>query len=253
MTNDFHIIIPARYGSQRLKGKMLLDLAGEAVIYHTYRQALKSNPASIMIATEDPLMVRYFEDKGLPYCLTSATHLTGTDRIAEVVLNGDYDDDAIIVNVQGDEPFMRPSMIKVAVDLLKQDKVAVMSTVCMVIDNMEDFRNPMIVKVVRDTQQRALYFSRSPIPVYRDTPDVLPKAYRHVGLYAYRASFLRQWPSLQPSLLEEIESLEQLRVLEAGERILVGDVPSHALFEINTEADLVRANAMYSHMKTLLE
>lgn len=242
MSNNFHIIIPARYQSSRLPGKLLMMLGDKSVLERVYLQAMLATPLSIVIAADHPLIFEHAKSFTDHVVMTAVEHPTGTDRLAEVVGKGNYQADDIIVNVQGDEPFIEPQLInQVAKGLM--DSTAAMSTLCWPLDNVEQLHNPNVVKVVRDHFNNALYFSRSAIPAWRDKPDCIDHAYRHIGLYAYRASFLLEFVSLAPTILEQCEALEQLRALVAGYKIRVEQACLMPRQDINTKADLLLAAA----------
>lgn len=237
---DFHIVIPARYQSSRLPGKLLMPLGNKTVIQRVYEQACLANPASVIIATDHEDIAQHVESFGAPYRMTSVEHPSGTDRIAEVIRKNNYHPEDIIVGVQGDEPFIAPELIQqVAINLQNND--ASMSTLCWPIMSLEELHNSNIVKVVRDRHQFALYFSRSAIPMHRDNGSILTHCYRHIGLYAYRAAFLSDFVTWPAGQYEQCESLEQLRVLEAGFKIHVGDALAAPKQEINTHEDWQKA------------
>jgi len=237
-----HLVIPARYSSTRLPGKALIDIGGKPLLQRVYEKARESNAESITIATDDDRIFQAAEKFGAEVCMTSSAHQSGTDRIAEVVSVMEWSDDTIVVNLQGDEPLMPASLLdQVAATLQSHDR-AVMSTACHKIDNENDYRDPNVVKVVVDREGYALYFSRASIPWHRDaissgiTPD-LP-AHRHIGLYAYRAGFVKQYAQWSPCNLEKAESLEQLRVLWQGYQIAVCEATELPGPGVDTEADL---------------
>ena len=225
----FKVVIPARYASTRLPAKPLLDLGGKPMVARVAERALLSGAEEIWIATDHPEVMGAAAKNGLEALLTRTDHSTGTDRLAEVVELRGWDDDAIIVNVQGDEPLIDPALIKQMAQQLAQSGADI-ATVAHPVDNASDFANPNIVKVVCKADGDAMYFSRAPIPYARDLfalesgisslPAEMP-AYRHIGLYAYRARFLRAYARLTPSPLEHFEALEQLRALWHGYRISV--------------------------------
>lgn len=249
LTPEFHVIIPARYNSTRFPGKLLQTIHNESVIQRVYQQALKAKPSSILIATDDERIATHAESFGASVQMTSTKHLTGTDRIAEVIGIIDFPPDSIIVNVQGDEPFIAPELIRqVAQSLTKSSNP--IATLCAPLENQDQLLNPNIVKVVRDQKNNALYFSRSPIPLNRDKPNEIEHCFKHIGLYAYRASFLLdfvQWPSCS---LEQSEALEQLRVLWMGYGITVEEACTLPLQDINTYEDLILANQFMDSLLT---
>ena len=242
---SFHVIIPARYQSTRLPGKLLMDLNGLTVIERVYRQAVLANPLSITIATDDELIFEQATRFGANVLMTAVTHQSGTDRIAEVVGRGGFSPDDIIVNVQGDEPLIAPELIIQVAKSLSTATMAPMATLCWPIDDEGMADNPNVVKVVRDVHHHALYFSRSPIPFYRDKTPRPKQMFRHVGLYAYRAAFLLEFVSLPVCELESAEALEQLRVLWAGYHIKVDEACICPLQDINTADDLERARRTF--------
>ncbi len=241
------VIIPSRFDSTRFPGKALATLKGKSIIQHVYEQASRSRLAKeVYVATDDQRIydqVRAFNGHAV---MTSGAHTCGTDRIAEAAKNIECD---IIVNVQGDEPFVRPDMIDDTIQLLRDNEKASMSTLCVRIDNQEDLLSPHIVKVVMDRDGYAMYFSRSPIPYYRDdwkdlnsishVPDktVLMK---HIGIYGYRKNVLMDFTSMEKSGLENIEKLEQLRALSAGLKIKVKETEFNTI-GIDTKEDLRKA------------
>lgn len=239
MTVAMHIIIPARYESTRLPGKLMMLIDGVPIIERVYRQALQANPASIRIATDSHVIADHMINIGAEVVMTAASHRSGTERIAEVVQQVGYTDDAILVNVQGDEPFVDPKLIQQVAQALQADTDVMMSTLCWPIESLAQFHNPNAVKVVCDHRQHALYFSRSPIPCSRNNPDAYQQAFWHIGLYAYRAHFFQkmmQWPVCE---LEDHEGLEQLRVLWMGYSIHVEQACVKPLQDVNTMADLM--------------
>ena len=237
MSTDFHVIIPARYQSSRLPGKLLMELQGQTVLERVYRQALKANPRSVTIATDSELIFKEATDFGAAVKMTSLSHQSGTDRIAEVVAQGAFSSEDIIVNVQGDEPLIPPELITQVAQSLSTAESALMATLCYPIQEEALYHNPHVVKVVRDRHKHALYFSRSAIPFDKDAGPLL----RHIGLYAYRASFLLDVVSWPVCELEAREALEQLRVLWAGYKIKVEDACVPPLQDINTSEDLEQA------------
>ena len=240
----FYVVITARYASTRLPGKPLLEIAGKPMVVCVVEQAQKSGAKQTIVATDDQRIVDAVNQHGYAAMLTRTDHVSGTDRIAEVALREDWHDDAIVVNVQGDEPLIEVSLIVEVVKMLANSKEAVMATACYPIQSQSDFLNPNIVKVVLDGQSNALYFSRAPIPYPRDAfanneemPPNIP-AYRHVGLYAYRTSFLKQYANIQPAAIEQYECLEQLRVLHQGYKIAVAISKTPPATGVDTEHDL---------------
>jgi 3-deoxy-manno-octulosonate cytidylyltransferase (CMP-KDO synthetase) len=231
------IVIPARYASSRLPGKPLLKETGKYLIQHVYEQASQTQAHEVIVATDDERILRAVTGFGGRAVMTRADHPSGTDRVAEVAKNLDAD---VIVNLQGDEPLIEPAILDLLPDLLRQDPAADVATLAAQIMSVEQWRDPNCVKVVRDSCGRALYFSRSPIPLVRDgQPDFTrqpPMFLQHLGLYAYRRSFLLTLATLPPDPLEQLEKLEQLRVLAIGRCIQVG-VIEHTARGVDTPAD----------------
>ena len=248
----FTVLIPARLASTRLPNKPLADIAGVPMVVRVAQRAAQSQAARVVVAADDAQIVAACTTHKVEAVLTRADHATGSDRLAEAcTLLGAADDD-LVVNVQGDEPLIAPAMIDACAALLAERTDCVMSTVAHAIDDAADLRNPNVVKVVCDAAGRALYFSRAPLPWWRDgyaqgiaaLSD--PPPLRHVGLYAYRAGFLRRFPSLPPSPLEALESLEQLRVLWHGERLAVHVSDSRPGPGVDTPEDLARVRALFA-------
>jgi len=235
------IVIPARYASSRLPGKPLLKVTGKYLIQHVYEQALRSKRATdVVVATDDSRIMAAVNSFGGRAVMTRRDHPSGTDRVAEVASGLDAD---IIINLQGDEPLIDPSALDLLPDLLERDPQAKLATLAVPLTSLEAYRSPNVVKVVRDRQGRALYFSRSPIPMVRDgEPELtkLPQLFlQHLGLYAYRREALLELAARPPELLEESEKLEQLRVLAIGWSIQVG-VIGHAGRGVDTHDDYDR-------------
>ncbi len=241
-------IIPARYGSTRLPGKPLADIGGKPMIRHVYENASRARILDrVLVATDDRRVEEAVKDFGGEVVMTSKDHASGTDRIAEVArkIKADW-----VVNVQGDLPFIRPETITRAVRPMRRDRSIPMGTVCTPIDDEEEWRNPNIVKVIRDAKGFAIYFSRATIPYPRNDISLARDGrggankkvwgQRHLGLYVYRRDFLLKFARLRPTLLEQAESLEQLRALVYGHRIFVADVEERSV-EVDTPEDLERA------------
>ena len=241
---EFYVVIPARYASTRLPGKPLLDIAGKPMVVWVVERAMQSGAKQVVVATDDTRIFETVTQYGFQAIMTKADHTSGTDRIAEVVSAQGWRDEAIVVNVQGDEPMIEPSLIVDVAIKLAHSHEAVMATACHTIQSKADFLNSNVVKVVLDVNGNALYFSRAPIPYPRDAfaaglalPLDMP-AYRHVGIYAYRANFLKQYTSIKPSVIEQFESLEQLRVLYQGYKIAVTICKNTPTSGVDTEDDL---------------
>ncbi len=247
----FTVLIPARLASTRLPRKVLADLGGLPMVVRVAERARLSKASRVVVAADDDEIVAACNAHGVASVLTSPRHPSGSDRLAEACDILHLDDDEIVVNVQGDEPLIEPDLIDACADLLAARADCVMSTAAHAIADRVDFDNPNIVKVVLDVAGRALYFSRATIPWPRDgdafggaaRPGAAPL--RHVGLYAYRAAFLRRFPQLAVSPLEEIERLEQLRVLWHGDRIAVHVSGAAPAIGIDTAEDLARAQALF--------
>lgn len=234
----FKVVIPARFASTRLPGKPLLDIAGIPMVIRVAEQAGKSQAAEVVIATDHAPIMQMAEVYGVAAVMTRVDHASGTDRIAEVAEKMGWPDDAIVVNVQGDEPLIDPVLINEVAQTLAGDMQAVMATACHPIHDDDAFNNPNVVKVVCNARGQALYFSRAPVPFPRDSAGGPLLAHRHIGIYAYRVGFLRQYAVLPATELEKIESLEQLRVLYHGYQIAV-TVTAHAPASgVDTQADL---------------
>lgn len=248
---EFRVIIPARYASHRLPGKMLLDIAGKPMIQHVYERAVESGAESVVIATDDERIAKVAEEFGAPVCMTSPEHESGTERLAEAVVAMGYLEDEIIVNVQGDVPLIPPALIsQVAEDLDKFDNARI-ATLFEPIKTIEDLFDPNKVKVVMNKRGYALYFSRAPIAWDRDhfkiPPDkkqTLTEHFRHIGLYAYRVGFIQECTEWESSPLEKMEQLEQLRVLWNGGRIHLTPAKKAVPNDVNTEEDLQRVRQL---------
>jgi 3-deoxy-manno-octulosonate cytidylyltransferase (CMP-KDO synthetase) len=248
----FAVLIPARLASSRLPNKPLADIAGLPMIVHVARRAALSGASRVIVAADDARIVQACEQHGVQVVLTRTDHATGSDRLAEACERLGIHGDDVVINVQGDEPLIDPTLIDACATLLMQQPECVMSTAAHPIDDPADFANPNVVKVVLDARQRALYFSRAPIPWWRDGPAPATPApgaaqpLRHIGLYGYRAGFLQAFPLLSASPLETIESLEQLRVLWHGHRIAVHITPHAPGAGVDTPQDLERVRQLLS-------
>lgn len=245
--SGFKVVIPARYGSSRLPGKPLRELAGRPMVEHVYQRACESGAEQVVIATDDARIETVARGFGAVVVMTAVEHPSGTDRLAEVVARLGWPDDAIIVNLQGDEPLLPAALIRQVADNLAAPSQAAIATLCTPISDAAEFFDPNVVKVVSDATGLALYFSRAPIPWSRDafaaSREQLPAGVthrRHLGLYAYRAGFLRAWRSLAPAPLEDIERLEQLRALWHGFKIHVADAVAQPGPGVDVEADVLR-------------
>jgi len=238
----FRVVIPARFDSSRLPGKALLPLAGKPMLQWVHERARGSRAAEVIVATDDERISTAARGFGAEVAMTARSHISGTDRIAEVAGNRGWAADDIVVNVQGDEPLIPPAIINQVAELLAANPRADIATLAAKLDVAADLADPNTVKVACDATGRALYFSRAPIPFHRDAPTTLtPASLRHVGIYAYRVASLRKLAGLPASRLEQIEKLEQLRALENGMEIRVGIAKERPLADVNTAADLERA------------
>lgn len=247
----FRVVIPARLASTRLPGKLLLSIGNKSVLEHAYDRAMASGAESVVIAADDAQIQEHVESFGGQVVMTASHHKTGTDRIAEAVTKLGYTENDVIVNVQGDEPFIAPENITQVADNLIQHKEADMATLCEKITSPQEVFEPNIVKVVKDELGRAMYFSRAPIPWHNKTchnaENLLAKIsyYRHIGIYCFRVKFICQFVSWPRSALEEVESLEQLRALSQGAHIHVATACKPTLPGIDTLEDLQRSQAHY--------
>ncbi|WP_444931179.1 3-deoxy-manno-octulosonate cytidylyltransferase [Microbulbifer sp. SSSA002] len=245
--SSFDVIIPARFGSSRLPGKPLADIAGKPMVQHVYLRARESAAERVVIATDDMRVAEVAHGFGAEVCMTSAEHASGTDRLQEVAQNLGLADDRILVNVQGDEPLIPAEVINQVAENLAASERAGVATLAEPIHSVEDFQNPNIVKVVTTESGLARYFSRAPIPWPRDAfaldSSELPKGLeprRHIGIYAYRVALLRQFVSWPMAPLEQFEALEQLRFLYHDQEIHVADACAVVPGGVDTEQDLQR-------------
>jgi 3-deoxy-manno-octulosonate cytidylyltransferase (CMP-KDO synthetase) len=248
----FTVLIPARLASSRLPDKPLADIAGLPMVVRVAQAARRSGASRVVVAGDAPSIVAACHAHGVEAVLTRSDHPSGSDRLAEACSLLGLDGDDVVVNVQGDEPLIAPAMIDACAQLLRDRPDCVMATVAHAIDDVAEFTNPNVVKVVVDAAGRALYFSRAPIGWWRDgfaqgihTLPSAPQPLRHVGLYAYRAGFLRRFPQLPVAPLETLESLEQLRVLWHGERIAVHTSAERPGPGVDTPDDLARVRALF--------
>ncbi len=249
----FKVVIPARYGSSRLPAKPLLDIAGQPMVAHVYQRALLSQAQQVVIATDDERIYRAADQLGATVVMTSTEHPSGTDRLQEVAQKMGWADDEIIVNVQGDEPLIPPAVINQVAANLAANPQAGMATLAEPLQDVAQLTNPNIVKLVRDYQQMAMYFSRAPMPWARDafmngvTTLAVPELYlRHLGIYAYRVSFLNAYVQWPPAVLEQVEALEQLRALYYGVKIHVDLAAVNLPAGVDTLADLERVRLLFS-------
>ena len=266
----FTVIVPARYASIRLPGKPLLDIGGKPMVVRVAERAQESGASRVVIATDDARIEAAAREYRIDVVMTRADHPTGTDRLSEAAAILGLEPDAIVVNVQGDEPLLDPRVIRGVATALGNAPDAAIATACHPLTEPAEFFSPNVVKVVCDERGSALYFSRAPIPFARDAfgpsftaaaarmPDawaalpLLPgghPAYRHIGLYAYRAGFLAKYPALQQTALERFEALEQLRALGHGFRIVVEVLDGPLPPGVDTEEDLVKVRALFEQRK----
>jgi 3-deoxy-manno-octulosonate cytidylyltransferase (CMP-KDO synthetase) len=245
---SFVVLIPARMASSRLPDKPLADIAGVPMVVRVARRGAESGASRVVVAADDTRILRACSQHGVEAVLTRTDHVSGSDRLAEACALLGIDGDAVVVNVQGDEPLIEPQLVAQCAQLLRQRDDCVMSTAAHPIAQRADFLNPNIVKLVLDAESRALYFSRAPIPFLRDASAALPQPapLRHVGLYAYRAGFLRRFPQLSAAPAELTEALEQLRVLWHGHRIAVHVSALAAGIGVDTPDDLQRVRALFA-------
>lgn len=246
--NDFHVIIPARYQSTRLPAKPLAQIGDKAMILHVCQRALESGARSVTVATDHAAIADCVNQAGFRAVMTRADHVSGSDRVFEAAELAGISDQAVIVNVQGDEPFIPAQNIQQVAGLVNQQNP--MATLCCPILTPHELLDPNAVKVVFNAKGQAIYFSRSPIPYDRGNPVVLGSRlvsdyYRHIGIYAYRKSFLRQFISWAPSKLELVESLEQLRVLDNGCSIAIKALVQAPPQGVDTPEDLTKAQRYY--------
>ena len=236
----FSVIIPARYASSRLPAKMLKEINGKSLIEHTYSNAIKSNASRVIIATDNERIKIVAEGFGAEVCMTNDSHTSGTSRIAEAVSFLNFQNDDVIVNLQGDEPMMSPSAINQVASNLVSSGMSV-ATLCETIDTEDAYFDENCVKVVYNSRGRAMYFSRSPIPAFRDGQNInLDLCFRHIGLYAYRVNFLKNYSNMPISRLETAEKLEQLTFLMEGFDIHVDVSFASTGYGVDTESDLIK-------------
>jgi 3-deoxy-manno-octulosonate cytidylyltransferase (CMP-KDO synthetase) len=253
---SFTVLIPARLASTRLPNKPLADLGGVPMVVRVAQQALKSQASKVVVATDSSQVIARCADFGIHTILTQSTHSSGSDRLAEACTLLGLKDNEVVLNVQGDEPLIDPNLINSVASLLASRPDCEVSTAAYPIETLDDLLNPNIVKAVLDVRQTALYFSRSAIPAARDfkgqswwsdnADSTLPKPLRHIGLYAYRVGFLKLFPQLAQAPLEQLEALEQLRVLWHGYRIAVHISQGNPGLGVDTPEDLALAQQFFS-------
>lgn len=257
---DFTVVIPARFASTRFPGKPLADIEGKPMIQHVWERCVQSNATKVVIATDDLRIKKIAEVFGASVCMTRADHPTGTDRLQEVVAQLGLDDQQIVVNVQGDEPLIPPSVINQVANNLAVQKIASIATLSESITDLDVLLDPNSVKVLNDINGLALYFSRAPIPWPREAfnvqkPKAMPTDFqwqRHVGIYAYTVALLNKYVTWAPAPVEETECLEQLRAMWYGERIHVATAIQSIPLGIDTPADLKKLLAYLAHSKQRL-
>ncbi len=237
---SFHILIPARLDSQRLPGKVLIDVAGKPLLQYVYERAVLCGAKSITIATDDLKIKEAAEKFGATVCMTSSKHQSGTERVAEAVQILGLEEDELIVNLQGDEPLISPEAVQAVVKTLNDDRTIPVGTLCTPIIDPEEVFDSDIVKVVLDKQGSALYFSRAPIPWDRSAFELKGIHYRHIGLYCYRVKLLKQYLNWEESPIEPVERLEQLRLLWHGVKIHSAVIDEALPPGIDSESDLTR-------------
>lgn len=249
---NFTVIIPARYASSRLPRKPLADIVGKPMIQHVWEKAQQAGANRVIIATDHPEIESVARQFGAEVCMTSDKHNSGTERLAEVVEKMQIADDEIIVNIQGDEPLIPPSIVEQVARNLAENQVN-MATLAVKLTTREELFNPNVVKTLNDKNGMALYFSRAPIPFGRDDFPHCDDAFvqqqnylRHIGIYAYRASFIKQYVAWQPTVLEQLESLEQLRALWYGEKIHLALAKEAPQVGVDTLEDLERVRQILS-------
>ncbi len=253
----FSVLIPARLASSRLPDKPLADIGGLPMVVRVAQQAAHSEATRCVVATDHERIAQVCEAHGIAWVMTDAHHPSGSDRLAQACERLNLPDTAIVVNVQGDEPLIPPDLINAVAQTLQARPDCVMATAAHAIDNAADFLNPNVVKVVTDRHGVALYFSRAPIAWWRDGMSCLltspsaaavptPAPLRHIGIYAYRVGFLRQFPHMPVCDLERTEMLEQLRVLWQGEKIAVHVSPSAPAGGVDTPEDLARVRQFFA-------
>lgn len=253
MSSRFRVVVPARHASTRLPGKPLADIGGKPMVVRVMERALASGAGEVWVATDHEAVRDAVLAAGGKVLMTRPDHPTGTDRLAEVALTLGWSDDDIVVNVQGDEPLIDPALVTAVADALAADDGAAIATAAHPILDVAEVFNPNVVKVVCDARQRAMYFSRAPIPWARDAwasqRDALPvdlPVLRHVGLYAYRVGFLKSYSALAPAPVEHWEALEQLRALWHGYPISVMRLEGAPAAGVDTPEDLARVRAIFA-------
>lgn len=253
---SFRVVIPARFASTRLPGKPLADIGGKPMVVRVAEAARRSAADAVWVATDDERVAAAVRHHGFEVVMTRADHASGTDRVAEAAARLSWPEQTIVVNLQGDEPLIDPGLLDTVAQALADDPEAAVATACHPLSCADQFFNANVVKVVTDLRGRALYFSRAPIPWARDAfagdRGQLPAdlgAQRHIGIYAYRCSFLQQYGSLAPAPLESLECLEQLRALWHGYAIRVARVAAEPFAGVDTPDDLARVRRQFDSAK----
>ena len=253
----FMVVIPARLASSRLPNKPLADIAGIPMVVRVAQRAQQSQASQVVVAADHLSIVQACEAHGVFALMTREDHPSGSDRLAETCQQMGWDDSTIVVNVQGDEPLMSPDLINQVATLLNERPEASMSTAAHAIDSVAEFTNPNVVKVILDARQWAMYFSRAPIPWWRDgnvqglTALSAPLPLRHIGIYGYRAGFLKKFPHLTQAPVEIIEALEQMRALWHGHKIAVHVTDQAPGPGVDTAEDLQRVRTLWSQSKMI--
>ena len=249
MATPFIVVIPARLASTRLPRKPLADIGGAPMVVRVAQQAAKCSATKVLIATDSQEIVEVCQQFGLDVIQTSDQHPTGTDRLCEVVNQLDLDGDAIVVNVQGDEPFIPPDLINLVAQSLEDHPDCAISTAAVTISDSAEIQSPHAVKVVRNAKEEALYFSRASIPFHRDEYEAGIPYLRHLGIYAYRVHFLQAFAKLPPAPIEKMEALEQLRALYNGYKIHVHIYHETPPAGIDTPEDLLKAQEQWQQLQ----
>jgi len=259
MSGSFNVVIPARYGSSRLPGKPLAEIGGEPMIVRVAERAARAGAEEIVVATDDERVLAAVEARGFNARMTRPDHPSGSDRVMEVAQSLGWPDDTVVINVQGDEPLIPPTVIRQVAGMLFEDPEVGVATLCDPILSLDEVFDPNVVKVVRNIDGFALYFSRAPIPYARDRFGGLDPGtgagavaepgswYRHIGVYGYRVGTLRRFVDLPVGRLERLESLEQLRLLERGIGIRVAEAVAEVPGGVDTQADLARVRLAFGH------
>lgn len=252
MTCPFKVVIPARFGSTRLRGKPLLTIANKPMIAHVCQRAIEAQAQEVIVATDDLRIFDCVTDLGHKALMTQSQHQSGTERINEVADYMGWNDNDIVVNLQGDEPLIPPDYIKEVAQILGNQQRASVATLAVKITDSTEITNPNTVKVVLDNNDYALYFSRATIPYHQPSGvQTLQPYLRHIGIYAYTVNFLSRYCAWQPTTLERTESLEQLRILWQGESIIVKTVATAPIAGVDTAEDLARVEHALLHKKRL--